>query len=140
LQHDFDARPLTDARGMIPSLGMAVIPSDPMWSEKLRRAAERVVDDPQAVKVGVVLTGDQIVATRELKERILSGFPNGSCLDMETAAVAQVARQNAVPWAAMRMTSDAADESFDLAKVIGFGMNTAAALFDLVVRSLLKQH
>jgi adenosylhomocysteine nucleosidase len=137
-QHDMDARPLTDARGTIPSLGITVIPADPVWSEKLRRAAASVVDDPQSVKSGVVLTGDQIVASRELRDRILSDFPDGACLDMETAAVAQVARQNDVPWAGLRMTSDAADESFNLDEVIGFGVNTAAALFDRIVRSLLS--
>jgi adenosylhomocysteine nucleosidase len=139
LQHDMDARPLTDARGMIPSLGMTVIPADPVWSEKLRLAAESVVDNPPSVKSGVVLTGDQIVTSRELRDRILSAFPNGACLDMETAAVAQVARQNGIPWAALRMISDAADESFNLEEVIGFGVNTAAGLFDRVVLSLLQE-
>jgi nucleoside phosphorylase len=57
---------------------------------------------------------------------------------METAAIAQVARQNGIPWAALRMTSDAADETFNIDKVVGFSVNTAADLFDRVVRALLK--
>jgi nucleoside phosphorylase len=57
---------------------------------------------------------------------------------METGAIAQVARQNGVPWAALRMTSDAADESFDIEEVVGFGINTASDLFDRAVRALLK--
>jgi adenosylhomocysteine nucleosidase len=138
LQHDMDARPFTNARGTIPALGMAVIPSDPTLSEKLRQATESVVDSPQAVRSGVVLTGDQIVASREVRDDILSDFPDGACFDMETAAIAQVAFQNGVPWAALRMTSDAADESFNLEEVIGFGV-TAADQFDRVVRAFLKQ-
>jgi adenosylhomocysteine nucleosidase len=133
-----DARPFTNARGTIPALGMAVIPSDPTLSEKLRQATESVVDSPQAVRSGVVLTGDQIVASREVRDDILSDFPDGACFDMETAAIAQVAFQNGVPWAALRMTSDAADESFNLEEVIGFGV-TAADQFDRVVRAFLKQ-
>lgn len=136
LQHDMDARPFTVAPGTIPSLGMAVIPADPALSEKLRRATESVVD--RSVQSGVVLTGDQIVTSREIRDRILRDFPGGACFDMETAAIAQVARQNGVPWAALRMTSDAADESFNLDKVVGFGINTAADLFDQVVRAVLK--
>jgi adenosylhomocysteine nucleosidase len=107
-------------------------------SEKLRQATESVVDSPQAVRSGVVLTGDQIVASREVRDDILSDFPDGACFDMETAAIAQVAFQNGVPWAALRMTSDAADESFNLEEVIGFGV-TAADQFDRVVRAFLKQ-
>jgi nucleoside phosphorylase len=58
---------------------------------------------------------------------------------METAAIAQVARQNGVPWAALRMISDAADESFNVEEVVGFGSDTAADLFDRVVRAFLKE-
>jgi hypothetical protein len=36
------------------------------------------------------------------------------------------------------MTSDAADESFDLEEVVGFGINTAADLFDRVLRAFLR--
>jgi adenosylhomocysteine nucleosidase len=139
VQHDIDARPFTSAKGTIPLLGIITIPADPMLSAKLRQAAESVTGDSRSVHSGVVLTGDQIVASREIRDGILRDFPEGKCFDMETAAIAQVARQNGVPWAAVRMTSDAADESFDLEEVVGFGINTAADLFDRVARAFLKQ-
>ena len=138
VQHDMDARPLTDARGAIPSLGMSIFPADPAWSAKLRQAAENIVQNPQIVSSGVVLTGDQIVTSREVRDGLLRDFPQGACFDMETAALAQVALQNGIPWAALRVTSDAADESFNLDDVLGFGINTAADLFDQIVRAVLK--
>jgi adenosylhomocysteine nucleosidase len=138
MQHDMDARPLTDARGTIPSLGMTVLPSDRTLSEKLRRAADGVVDNSTLVSSGLVLTGDQIVTSREIRDGVLKEFPAGACFDMETAAIAQVAYQNGIPWAALRMTSDAADESFKLDEVLGFGIDTAASLFEQIVRALLK--
>jgi adenosylhomocysteine nucleosidase len=131
VQHDMDARPLTDAKGTIPSLGIAVLPADPTWSEKLGQATENP-------RIGLILTGDQIVTSREVRDRLMRDFPEGVCFDMETAAIAQVAVQNGIPWAALRMTSDAADESFNLDEVIGFGVKTAAALFDRVFGALLK--
>ena len=69
---------------------------------------------------------------------MLRDFPEGACFDMETAAIAQVAFQNSIPWTALRMTSDAADETFNLDEVIGFGIGTAAELFDQIVRAFLK--
>jgi hypothetical protein len=36
------------------------------------------------------------------------------------------------------MTSDAADESFNLEDVLGFGIDTAAGLFEEIIRALLK--
>ena len=135
LQHDMDARPLTDARGTIPSLGISVLRADPTWSEKLRKATESVVEN---ARMGLVLTGDQIVTSREIRDGLARDFPDGACFDMETAAIAQVAIQNGIPWAAVRMTSDAADETFNLDEVIGFGIKTAADLFDQIVGAFLK--
>lgn len=138
LQHDVDARPFTDAKGVIPSLGKTVFPADPRLSEKLRHATEGAVDNPQIVRSGVVLTGDQIVTSRVVRDGLLAEFPNGACFDMETAAIAQVAHQNGIPWAALRITSDAADENFNLQDVLGFSVDTAADLFDEIVRAFLK--
>jgi nucleoside phosphorylase len=58
---------------------------------------------------------------------------------METAAVAQVAHLNEVPWGAVRITSDAADESFDVKEVLGFGLETASDLFARIVRAFLAE-
>jgi adenosylhomocysteine nucleosidase len=138
LQHDVDARPFTDAKGVIPSLVKLVFAADPTLSEKLRHATEDVVDNPQLVRSGVVLTGDQIVTSRAVRDGLLADFPDGACFDMETAAIAQVAHQNRIPWAALRITSDAADENFNLQEVLGFGVETAADLFDQIVRAFLK--
>jgi adenosylhomocysteine nucleosidase len=138
LQHDVDARPLTDAKGTIPSLGIAVFPADHGLSAKLRQATASVVENPRIAGSGVVLTGDQIVTSREVRDGLVKDFPEGVCFDMETAAIAQVALQNAIPWAALRMTSDAADENFNLDEVIGFGVDTAADVFDQIVRAFLR--
>src|SRR5260370_28674553 len=138
LQHDVDARPFTDAKGVIPSLAKTVVAGDPTLPDRLRHATEGVVENPSLVRSGVVLTGDQIVASRAVRDGLLADFPDGACFDMETAAIAQVAYQNGIPWAALRITSDAADENFNLQEVLGFGVETAAGLFDQIVRAFLK--
>jgi adenosylhomocysteine nucleosidase len=136
VQHDFDARPLTVSRGVIPGQGAALFSADTRIAGRLRQAAAAVVGQ-ERVRSGVVLTGDQIVTSRELRDRALADFPEGACFDMETAAVAQVARQNGIPWGGLRITSDSADETFDLDDVLGFGAGTAAELFDRMIRAFL---
>ncbi len=126
VQHDFDARPLTKARGEIPGLGAALLKADPRIIHALREAIP-------GARLGVVLTGDQIIAERETRDRIVKEFPDGACFDMETAAVAQVALANGVPWGAVRITSDSADESFNLKEVLGFGAGPAAELLEKVL-------
>ncbi len=137
LQYDVDARPLAPAKGILPGLGAALMRADPEIAARLLRAATHVVGQAGNVRAGLVLTGDQIVSAREVRDRVLADFPEGACFDMETAAVALVAIQNGVPWGGVRITSDAADESFTLESVLGFGANTAAGLFDRIVRAFL---
>jgi adenosylhomocysteine nucleosidase len=138
IQHDMDARPFTDSRGVIPSLGTTMFAADPSLSERLRNAAKTVVDNGRIIRSGIVLTGDQIVTSRAVRDGLLAEFPDGACLDMETGAIAQVAHQNGIPWAALRITSDSADETFNLKEVLGFGVETAADLFDQIVRAFLR--
>ncbi len=139
VQHDVDVRPLTRARGTIAGLGMTIFPADPWLAGTLKRAAETAAEPPAVVESGLVLTGDQIVASREIRDRIKGAFPEGACFDMETAAVAQVAHANGVPWGGLRITSDSADESFDPDQVLAFGADTAGVVFERIIRAVLKE-
>jgi adenosylhomocysteine nucleosidase len=59
---------------------------------------------------GKVLTGDQAIVSREKREWLWKTF-RGDCVDMESAAVAQVCRLNGVPWVVVRAISDSAEEN-----------------------------
>ena len=136
VQHDMDGRPLTNAKGVIPGLGLSIIAADPALAEKLLIAARFESRD---ARPGLVLTGDQIVTSRTVRDALVRDFPEAACIDMETAAVAQVAHQNGLPWSALRVTSDSADETFDLRKVVGFGVSTAADLFESIIQSVYSE-
>lgn len=139
LQHDMDARPLTRRRGEIPSLGTIVFEADARMAAALTAAARSVVEHPALVQQGLVLTGDQIVTAKQVRDALADEFAGASCIDMETAAIAQVAHRNGVPWGALRVTSDSADESFDLDEVLGFGARTAGELFERIMRETVKR-
>lgn len=134
VQHDMDGRPLTETKGIIPGLGLSIITANAAVAETLLRAARLRADDALS---GLVLTGDQIVTSRSVRDGLAKDFPDGLCIDMETAAIAQVAHQNGVPWSALRVTSDSADETFDLKGVLGFGVETAANLFDSIIHTVV---
>jgi adenosylhomocysteine nucleosidase len=134
VQHDMDGRPLTDAKGVIPGLGLSIISANPAVTETLLRAARYKSEDALS---GLVLTGDQIVTSRAVRDGLAKYFPDGLCIDMETAAIAQVAHQNGVPWSGLRVTSDSADETFDLKGVLGFGAETATNLFESIIHAVV---
>lgn len=135
-QHDFDGRPLTPAKGIIPGLEVAVIHADSSVAEKLLMAARL---ESKHAQHGLVLSGDQIITSAEVRDTLAHEFADAVCVDMETAAVAQVAHQNRVPWSALRITSDSADETFDLRGVLGFGVSTAADLFERIIQSVADE-
>jgi len=134
MQHDLDGRPFTQAKGIIPALGIGTIPANSAVSDTLLRAARYKSEDARA---GLVLTGDQVVTSRAIRDALAKDFPDAACVDMETAAVAQVAYQNDVPWSGLRVISDSADETFDLKGVIGFGVDTAANLFESIIQTVV---
>ena len=127
---------MTSTAGVIPGLGLSVITADPAVAEKLLLAARFESKDARS---GLVLTGDQIVTSRAVRDALVRDFPDAACVDMETAAVAQVAHQNGLAWSALRVMSDAADETFDLRGVIGFGVSTAANLFESIIQAVVDE-
>lgn len=109
------------------------ISSDPAATEKMLTSARLESRD---ARPGLVLTGDQIVTSRAVRDALQRDFPDAACIDTETAALAQVAQQNGVPWTALRVISESADESFDLRRVMGLGVSTAAKLFESIIQTV----
>lgn len=138
VQHDMDARPLTRQKGDIPGLGTGLFEADAHITHALFQAARNTVEKPDVVRKGLVLTGDQIITSAAVRDRLVTEFPEAACVEMETAAIAQVASQNQLPWGAVRMTSDSADETFDLHDVLDFGAKTAGELFERIIRGAMK--
>ena len=63
---------------------------------------------PAQVHVGAIATGDQVVFSDERKQW-MHGAWGALAVEMESAAVAQVAQANGIPWLAVRAISDSAD-------------------------------
>lgn len=62
---------------------------------------------------GLLVTGDKFISSQAQRQAVLDAFPgeNPLCVEMESAAVAQVACVNHIPFAALRCISDLADDS-----------------------------
>ena len=59
---------------------------------------------------GRIASGDQFIASREIKDRIVENF-HPLCVEMEGAGIAQAAYLNQVSYVIIRATSDKADNS-----------------------------
>jgi len=115
VQHDMDARPLFH-KYVIPALNIERIASIDKWVEWAITAlkesiSKNLVENFGKIETGLIATGDQFIADKSLLENLSRELPGLSAVEMEGAAVAQVACQEEVPWLIVRVISDGADDS-----------------------------
>lgn len=126
MQHDLDARPLFP-RFEVPLMGASRFRCDPMLVDLVSAAAARFIESgvveavgleiaqrlhmhKPRVRRGLIVSGDQFIAGDDQRKALLEAVPEALCVEMEGAAVAQVAADYDVPVAVVRVVSDAADD------------------------------
>ena len=109
VQHDVDAVNFGYEPGQIPQMDVFSFAADEALSALTEKVCREVNPDI-SVFCGRVVSGDQFVADKAVKERI-SGLFHGFCTEMEGAAIAQAAYLNEIPFVVIRAISDKADES-----------------------------
>lgn len=111
MYHDVDCNAFGYPSGKVPGMDVIAFPADEKLMKAAFAAAEAV--NPGHTKVGRVASGDQFVASKELKEKIIS-LTQGLCTEMEGAAIAQTAYRNGIPYVILRAISDKADDSAEM--------------------------
>lgn len=109
LQHDIDASVFGDPVGQIPRLDTFSFPADEALARKAIRANEKANPDIHTF-TGRIVSGDQFISSKEVKDRIVENF-HPLCVEMEGAAIAQAAYLNKVSYVIIRAISDKADNS-----------------------------
>lgn len=111
--HDVDARAFNYVFGQLPQQP-ATFKASPAWVARLMKAADQTGLN---VKKGLIVSGDQFVASDEAIAQIKKHFPEALSAEMEGAAVGQVANDHKIPYVVVRAMSDTGDDdagvSFD---------------------------
>jgi adenosylhomocysteine nucleosidase len=109
LQHDVDAVAFGYPKGQIPRMDTLSFPADKKLAEHAEKCCKAACPDIKVFK-GRVVSGDQFIADKAVKDRISADF-GGLCTEMEGAAIAQAAYLNNIPYIIIRAISDKADDS-----------------------------
>ena len=109
LHHDVDATIFGYRPGEVPQLGIREFPADERLIQLAMDSCRKVNADCHAV-TGRVVSGDQFISSREVKETLVSRY-QGDCAEMEGASVAHGAYLNGIPFVIIRAISDKADDS-----------------------------
>lgn len=122
IQHDMDATGLGYKLGEIPDINKKVFDCV-LGFESI---CAKYKNDHFNILFGTALTGDKMVTSKEEATYLRDTF-GGDCVDMETAALSQVAYINNIPFAAIRGISDTANESAskDFRKNLEFASDNA---------------
>lgn len=111
IYHDMDATNFGYPMCQVPGMTVLAFSADAELADAACEAAEQA--NPGHVRRGRVATGDQFVASKALKERIIVNT-GALCTEMEGAAIAHTAWKNQVPFVIIRAISDKADDSAEM--------------------------
>ncbi len=109
LHHDMDARLFGYNIGQVPRMDTLAFPADSNLVIKAKEANELVNPEINTF-VGRVVSGDQFIADKGVKNTIISNF-SAMCTEMEGAAIAHVAYLNNISYVIIRAISDKSDDS-----------------------------
>lgn len=112
VQHDMDATGFGYEVGVIPQMDTSYFQADETLIEAAKAACREAVPEIQ-VFTGRIVSGDQFISSRKVKERLIRQF-DGMCAEMEGAAIAQAAYLNRIPFVIIRAISDKADDSANM--------------------------
>ena len=112
LHHDVDVRVFGYPLGEVPQMGCLAFPADEKLSALAVECCKEVNPDI-SVYNGRIVSGDQFVSDKKVKEHIITNF-GGFCVEMEGASIAHAAYLNHVPFVIIRAISDKADDSAEM--------------------------
>ena len=109
IQHDMDATGFGYEPGVIPRMPVSCFEADKRLVKAAEDACKEAVPEV-GIFAGRIVSGDQFISDRQVKNRITAQF-GGMCTEMEGAAIAQAAYLNSIPFVIIRAISDKADDS-----------------------------
>lgn len=129
VQHDLDASAVPGIRRFeVPLLGVRTFPADARAVARALESARRFIREDMALAVtaetlatfgitspracaGLIASGDQFIASPAKAAELAHALPGVRCVEMEGAAVAQVAHEHGIPCVVLRTISDKADHT-----------------------------
>lgn len=112
IHHDMDTTIFGYQLGEVPQMGTREFKADERLMSLAKNSCEKVNEGIHAI-VGRVVSGDQFISSKEVKERLIANF-QGDCAEMEGASIAHGAYLNKIPFVIIRAISDKADDSAEM--------------------------
>ena len=112
IHHDMDVTIFGYQLGEVPQMGFREFTANADMVEKAVASCKEVNPDIN-VRTGRVVSGDQFISSKEVKQKLIDTF-SGDCAEMEGASIAHGAFLNEIPFVIIRAISDKADDSAEM--------------------------
>lgn len=103
-QHDFDLVAFGHEKGFIPGVGMYV-EADKMLVNRCKEAIENLSNNNYDVHIGTIASGDVFCTDPQMAQNLYKEY-NTLCVEMEGAAIGQIAYLDNIPFIVIRSISD----------------------------------
>lgn len=118
IQHDMDAQPIFK-KFVLPPLKKARLSSNNFLKDWIFISLNQSLKNGNLVgfgniKMGLIATGDSFISDESVIKSLKDQLPDLEAIEMEGGAVAQVAEQEGIPWAIVRVISDGADSNSEM--------------------------
>lgn len=100
-------------------------------SDAILKIAHEKIDE-ESVRYGLIVSGDSFISKKEEIEVIKKNFPTALACDMESAAIAQVATENRIPFGIIRVVSDTPGEGENIEQYKNFWSIAPEKTFETV--------
>ena len=110
VQHDMDVRIFGYPLGEIPQMGVFELPRQTSISQSGRGSLQESQSGNPRYSADAWSAVTSLFPAKKVKNHLIEEF-NGSCAEMEGAAIAQGAYLNKIPYVVLRAISDKADDS-----------------------------
>lgn len=112
LHHDMDVTIFGYQPGEVPQMGFREFKANEAMIDAAVTSCREVNPDIN-VRIGRVVSGDQFISSKEIKQKLIDLFA-GDCAEMEGASIAHGAYLNRIPFVIIRAISDKADDSAEM--------------------------
>lgn len=137
LYHDMDASAWGYKVGQVPQMDIYSFEADKKMVADIQEIFPTL---PEAkghkLEVGRIASGDQFIADKDLKARIMKNT-NPLCVEMEGAAIAHACVLSGIPFVILRTLSDMADDKEETTYT--FNEETAAHLSGAILLAIIKR-
>ena len=136
VQYDFDVTAAGHEKGYVSGIGTKIKATEELV-DQCENVIKRIENKNYKTVIGTIATADMFCTDKNIAKEVRENF-NAECVEMESAAIAQVCLLDKVPFLVIRSISDSpnGNNAMDFKKYISFAAKRCADILEELVKEI----